>query len=114
MEMILLFTLVTVIGWVDAWLDIKWQFREKIVFDTTDKGANIKENLTGIPIPRAFHTGDFTFANAKEDDSDIRFVSADEMASLKFHIEKSDPKQMIVLFRVEKPQIAGGGSQDSI
>lgn len=112
---VLLFTLATGIVRADAsWWDKKWQHRQKIAFDTTDKGANIKENLTDVPILVRLHAGNFAFANAKNDGSDIRFVSADDKAPLKFHIEKFDPKQGIALLWVKVPQIAGGGSQDSI
>ncbi|MGA2152405.1 MAG: DUF2341 domain-containing protein [Geobacteraceae bacterium] len=112
---VLLFTLATGIVRADAsWWDKKWQHRQKIAFDTTDKGANIKDNLTDVPILVRLHAGNFAFANAKNDGSDIRFVSADDKAPLKFHIEKFDPKQGIALLWVRVPQIAGGGSQDSI
>jgi biopolymer transport protein ExbB len=114
MGAVLLFTLMTGIVRADAWWDKKWQYRKKIAFDTTDKGANIKENLTDVPILVRLHTGNFTFGNAKKDGSDIRFVSADDKAPLKFHIEKFDPKQEIALLWVKVPQVAGGGSQDSI
>jgi biopolymer transport protein ExbB len=114
MGAVLLLTFMTGIVRADAWWDKKWQYRKKIAFDTTDKGANIKENLTDVPILVRLHTGNFTFGNAKKDGSDIRFVSADDKAPLKFHIEKFDPKQEIALLWVKVPQIAGGGSQDSI
>ncbi len=111
---VLLFTLAAGISRADAWWDKKWQYRQKIAFDTTEKGANIKENVTDAPILVRLHAGNFAFANAKNDGSDIRFVSADDKAPLKFHIEKFDPKQGIALLWVKVPQIAGGGNQDSI
>jgi len=111
---VLLFTLATGIVRANAWWDKKWQYRQKIAFDTTEKGANIKENLTDVPILVRLHAGNFAFANAKKDGSDIRFVSADDKAPLKFHIEKFDPKQGIALLWVKVPQIAAGGNQDSI
>jgi biopolymer transport protein ExbB len=111
---VILFTLATGIVRADAWWDKKWQHRQKIAFDTTDKGANIKEGVADVPVLVRLHAGNFAFANAKNDGSDIRFVSADDKAPLKFHIEKFDPKQGIALLWVKVPQIAGGGSQDSI
>lgn len=98
----------------DAWWDAKWQFRKKIVFDTTTKGADIKENLTEVPVLVRFHTGNFTFPNAREDGSDLRFVSSDDKTPLKFSIEKFDPKQEIALVWVRAPQISGNSSQDFI
>ena len=112
--MIVVLSLLTGIVKAEAWWDKKWQYRKKIAFDTTDKGANIKENLTDLPVLVRLHTGNFAFANAKKDGSDIRFVSADDKAPLKFQIEKFDPKLEMALVWVKVPQIAGGGNQDSI
>jgi biopolymer transport protein ExbB len=111
---ILLITLVSGVTRADAWWDKKWQFREKVSFDLSEKGAGIKENLIDAPVLVRLHAGNFQFANAKKDGSDVRFVSADDKVPLKFHIEKFDPKLAIALVWVRVPQLAGGGAQDSI
>ncbi|RII25243.1 MAG: DUF2341 domain-containing protein [Geobacter sp.] len=111
---ILLLTFLTGVGQADAWWDKKWQYREKVSFDLSEKGANIKENLVDAPVLVRLHAGNFQFANAKKDGSDLRFVSADDKVPLKFHIEKFDPKQAIALVWVRVPQLAGGSAQDSI
>jgi biopolymer transport protein ExbB len=98
----------------DAWWDAKWQFRKKIAFDTTAKGADLKENITEVPVLLRLHTGNFAFTNAREDGSDLRFVSGDDKTPLKFHIEKYDPKQEIALVWVKAPQISGGSNQDFV
>jgi biopolymer transport protein ExbB len=98
----------------DAWWDKKWQFREKVSFDLSEKGAGIKENLIDAPVLVRLHAGNFQFNNAKKDGSDLRFVSADDKIPLKFHIEKFDPKLAIALVWVRVPQLAGGGAQDSV
>lgn len=110
----LLLTLLAGIGQADAWWDAKWQYRKKVAFDTSDKGAAIKESITDAPVLVRLHTGNFVFANAKKDGSDIRFVSADDKALLKFHLEKYDPKQEIALAWVKVPRITGSAAQDSI
>jgi biopolymer transport protein ExbB len=112
--LILLLTLVSGVTRADAWWDKKWQFREKVSFDLSDKGAAIKENLLDVPVLVRLHGGNFQFANAKKDGSDLRFVSADDKVPLKFHIEKFDPKLAMALVWVKVPQLAGGGAQDSI
>jgi biopolymer transport protein ExbB len=113
-SVILLLTLVAGVTRADAWWDKKWQFREKVSFDLSEKGAGIKENLIDAPVLVRLHGGNFQFANAKKDGSDLRFVSADDKVPLKFHIEKFDPKLAIALVWVRVPQLAGGGTQDSI
>lgn len=97
-----------------AWWDGKWQQRKKIQFDTSSKGADIKDELANVPVLVRLHTGNFNFPNAKPDGSDIRFVGADDKSPLKYHIEKFDPKEEIALIWVKVPRISGGTDQDSI
>jgi biopolymer transport protein ExbB len=112
--LVLSFVLVAGVFNANAWWDKKWQYRKKVAFDLSEKGANIKENLTDVPVLVRLHSGNFTFANAKKDGTDLRFVSADDKVPLKFHIEKFDTKQEIALVWVRVPQLAGGGSQDAV
>lgn len=98
----------------EAWWDAKWTARRKIAFDLSDKGAGIKDNLTEVPVLVRLHSANFSFATARKDGSDLRFLSSDDKSPLKFHIEKYDPKQEIALVWVKVPQLAGGGSADSV
>ncbi len=98
----------------NAWWDGKWQQRMKIQFDTSSNGAGIDENVADVPLLVRLHTGNFSFPSAKEDGSDLRFVSLDDKSPLKYHIEKFDPMEEIALIWVKVPRISGGGSQDSI
>lgn len=114
MGAVVLLTMLAGAGNANAWWDEKWQYRKKVAFDTSDKGANVKDSVQDAAVLVRLHTGNFVFGDAKEDGSDIRFVSADDKAPLKFHIEKYDPKQEIALAWVKVPKIAGGANQDSI
>ena len=111
---VLLMTLVLGAVRAEAWWDAKWTARRKIAFDLSDKGAAIKESLTEVPVLVRLHSGNFSFASAKKDGSDLRFIGSDDKSPLKFHIEKYDPKQEIALVWVKVPQLAGGGSADSV
>lgn len=111
---ILLLTFMVNVSRADAWWDAKWQYRKKVAFDLSEKGANIKENLTDVPVLVRLHSGNFSFSNAKKDGTDLRFVSGDDKVPLKFHIEKFDPKLGMALVWVRVPQMAGGGNQDSV
>src|ERR1039457_2273612 len=111
---VLLFTFVAGISQADAWWDAKWQYRKKVAFDASDKGGNVKESVTDAPVLVRLHSGNFVFANAKKDGSDIRFISADDKSPLKFHIEKFDPKLEIALVWVKVPKITGAGNTDSV
>ena len=97
-----------------AWWDAKWQFRKKISFDTTDKGAAIKDNVADVPVLLRLHAGNFVFDNAKPDGSDIRVVASDDKMPLKFHIESYDTKKQIALVWVRVPQLAGAAASDAV
>ncbi len=97
-----------------AWWDDKWQYRKKIVFDTTSTGADIKENLNDTAVLLRLHTANFNFAGAKEDGSDIRFMSGDDKLPLKFEKESYDAANEIALFWVKVPRIMAGSKQDFI
>ncbi len=101
-------------GGAQAWWDAKWSGRMKVVLNTSSAGADVKDTVSDVSVLVRLHTGNFDFAAAKEDGSDIRFVSADDKAPLKHHIEKYDPKQGIALLWVRVPQITGGNSQNTV
>ncbi|MHC1729278.1 MAG: DUF2341 domain-containing protein [Syntrophobacteraceae bacterium] len=98
----------------NAWWDEKWQFRKKVAFDTSATAADVKENLNEIPVLLRLHTGNFNFVNAKEDGSDIRFLSGDDKLPLKFHKEIFDAAGEIALFWVRVPRILAGSKGDFI
>lgn len=97
-----------------AWWDAKWQQRMKIQFNTTTEGANLKENLSDVPVLVRLHAGNFSFSSSKADGSDLRFVGNDDKAPLKYHIEKFEPSEEIALIWVKVPRISGNSSQDFI
>lgn len=97
----------------NAWWDAKWQYRKKVAFDTTANAGNVKDTLSEVPVLVRLHPGNFDFANAKDDGSDLRFITADDKAPLKFHVEKFDAKQAIALVWVRVPQLAGGSNQNA-
>ena len=110
----LLLILAAGVGSAHAWWDGKWKYRKKIVLDTTPQGGDVKEALNDFPVLVRLHTGNFTFENAKADGSDIRFVASDDKTPLKYHIERYDPKEEMVLIWVKVPQIAPASAEGFI
>ncbi|MGB5196987.1 MAG: DUF2341 domain-containing protein, partial [Candidatus Deferrimicrobium sp.] len=110
----LLLALILAASQANAWWDAKWQGRIKVGLNTAATGADIKEPLSELPVLVRLHSGNFDFNSAKPDGSDIRFVSADDKAPLKHHVEKYDPKQGIALLWVRVPQVAGGSGQNAV
>ncbi len=97
-----------------AWWDDKWAHRIKVTFNTSSSGANIAETLNDVPVLVRLHAGNFNFANAKADGSDVRFVGPNDKVPLKFHKEFYDPQLEIGLFWVKVPRIAGSANADNI
>ena len=64
-----------------------WSMRKKITIDTSASGANITDQIGTQAVLVRLHAGNFRFARAKEDGSDLRFVAGDDKTPLKFHIE---------------------------
>ena len=114
--MILLTIVAGYAGVSDAqiWWNEQWKYRKKITFDTGPGGADIGENLTDVPVLIRLHAGNFNFANAKQDGSDIRFVATDDKTTLKFHIERFDPLDGMGLVWVKLPRIVRNSNQEAI
>ncbi len=101
-------------GEARAWWNDKWQYRQKIQFDTTPAGADIQENLSDLPVLIRLHAGNLNFSNTRDDGVDIRFVKGDDVTPLKHHIERFDPVDEIALIWVKVPRITAGGNQDFV
>lgn len=74
-----------------AWWDNAWPLRKKITIDTSATGVQIADTIGPVPVLLRLHDGNFTFANAAQDGSDLRFVMEDDKTVLPYHFEKFDP-----------------------
>ena len=97
-----------------AWWNEKWQYRNKIGFDASPTGADVKSNLTDVPVLIRLHSGNFNFANTNQKGDDIRFVAADDLTLLKHHIEKYDPIDEVGYIWVKVPKLSGGMTTDFV
>jgi biopolymer transport protein ExbB len=73
-----------------TWWDGKWAYRAKIDLNTTSTGAALQQAAGRTPVLVRLHSGNFNFADAKEDGSDVRFIAGDDRTPLKYHFEKYD------------------------
>lgn len=97
-----------------AWWNGDWQFRKQINLNTSAAGADLKAPVTDFPLLVRLHTGNFSFADAKEDGSDLRFVASDEKTVLKHHVELWDPVNELALVWVRVPVIQPGSATEHI
>jgi biopolymer transport protein ExbB len=96
----------------NAWWEKDWSFRKQITIDTTSKGANIAQTVGRMPVLVRLHSGNFSFGDAQENGTDLRFVAADDKTPLAYHIESFDPLLGVATIWVDVPDVAGGAAKN--
>ena len=91
-----------------AWWDDSWSFRKQITVDAGAKGGALPADAGRIPVLIRLHDGNFKFADAKDDGSDIRFVAGDDKTPLKFHLDTYDGLLGVALIWVDVPAVTVG------
>jgi biopolymer transport protein ExbB len=97
-----------------AWWHEDWPYRKKITLNTSAAGAATSEAAAELPVLVRLHTGNFTFLDAKEDGSDLRFIAQDDKTPLHFHIEQWDPVSDLALVWVRVPLLSPAAATDHI
>ncbi len=91
-----------------AWAE-DWSGQKKINLNTTESGADLKEDQSQIPVLVRLHTGNFAhFLDVKEDGSDLRFFGSDGKTPLPYHIEKFDSLNELALIWMQAPKLSAG------
>src|SRR5262249_8739496 len=85
-----------------------WSMRKQISVDTSATGANITDAIGSTPLLVRLHVGNFRFAAAKDDGSDLPFIAGDDKTPLKYHIEKYDSLLGEALIWVNVPNVQPG------
>lgn len=93
------------------WWKPEWTARRKITVNTGDGGVALNTPL-GSPALLVRLASDFAFAAAKEDGSDLRFVSADHKTVLPSHIERWDGLLNEAIVWVKLPDLKSGAATD--
>ena len=94
-----------------AWWQTDWSYRKQITIDTTAKGANIPDSVGRVPVLIRLHSGNFSFADAMDNGTDLRFVAADDKTPLAFHIEQFDPLLGVAAAWVDVPDFPAGATK---
>ncbi|MCP5531839.1 MAG: DUF2341 domain-containing protein [Akkermansiaceae bacterium] len=90
-----------------AWWDKSWTSRQKLNFDTSDLGGDAGESTVLVRL----YDGNFQFALAREDGSDIRIVAADGKTVLPHQIESYDNLLNEAYLWVKIPAVKGGAKE---
>ena len=91
-----------------------WKFKQKTVIDTTAEGVELKQGATQVPLALRLHTGNFAFAEAKADGSDLRVTAADGKTPLRFHLEKYDSVNELAVLWVLQPKLGPAAKTDAV
>ncbi len=91
-----------------AWWNGDWSLRKRITLDTSSTGAAINDPIGTVPVLIRLSDGNFRFADAKPDGSDLRFVADDDKTLLTFHVERFDPVLNEALVWVKIPDLKPG------
>ncbi len=92
-----------------------WSGQKKININTAESGADLKEDLSQVPVLVRLHTGNFAhFLDVQEDGSDLRFFAADEKTPLPYHLEKFDALNELALVWVQVPKLTAATKSDFI
>ncbi len=92
----------------NAWWNSEWTARRKVTLDTSESGMPITDPIGSAPILVRLYDGNFNFADAKEDGTDLRFVAADDKTELPFHMEKWDNLLNEAFVWVKAPDLKAG------
>ena len=91
-----------------AWWNSDWTIRKKVTIDASRTGVAISDPIGTSPVLVRLHDGDFQFASARDDGSDIRFVAADDKTLLTYHVEKYDSLMGEAFVWVKVPDLKPG------
>jgi biopolymer transport protein ExbB len=91
-----------------------WAHKKKWDLNTTASGTELKEEVAQFPLLIRLHSGNFPFAEAKPDGSDLRLFATDGKTPLKFHIEKFDVANELANVWVSLPKLAANSEKESI
>jgi biopolymer transport protein ExbB len=98
----------------DAFNPGDWKHKQKMVIDTTAEGVELKQGASQVPIALRLHTGNFAFAEAKPDGSDLRVTAGDGKTPLRFHVEKFDAASELAVLWVLQPKLSPAAKTDAI
>lgn len=90
------------------WWDKKWAVRKALALDTSSTGVQLGGAVENGVVLVRLHAGNFNFAAAKEDGSDLRFLSQDGSTVLSHQVESYDALMNEGFVWVRVPEIPDG------
>lgn len=91
-----------------------WKHTLKTLIDSSPEGVELKQGASQVPIALRLHSGNFSFAEAKPDGSDLRVTAADGKTPLRFHLEKYDPANELAVVWTQLPKLSPSSKANAI
>ena len=92
----------------EGWWNKDWSYRKAVTVDTSPSGVNVTGAVGRTVVLIRLHSGNFTFADAMPNGSDIRIVDSDNKTPLPFHVDRYDAQNGIATLWVAVPNVNGG------
>ncbi|HLV31939.1 MAG TPA: DUF2341 domain-containing protein, partial [Chitinispirillaceae bacterium] len=90
-----------------------WKYKRKLILNTSSSGANVKGDVYGFPVLIRLETQNFKFSQAKNDGTDIRFVTSGGRL-LAYEIERWDSESERAEIWVKVDTIFGNNGSQAI
>jgi biopolymer transport protein ExbB len=98
-----------------AWWNDDWGYRKPIGIDTAPAGADLTGAVPDAAVLVRLHLGNFTyFTDTLPKGEDLRFVAADDVTPLDFHIEAYDPTAQMAFVWVKLPELLPASNTQSV
>ena len=97
-----------------AWWNDAWTTRTKVTLNTSAQGITTQAAVNQVVLPIRLHSGNFEFAAAKEDGSDLRVVAADDKTPLPFTVERFDGVNELAVLWVKVPAVLPGTDKNLV
>ena len=91
-----------------AWWQKDWKYRKQVAVDVSPSGVNVSGPIGRTLVLVRLHSGNFTFTDALDNGSDLRFIDGDDKTPLPYHIETFDGKTGLANIWVSIPTLNGG------
>ncbi len=92
-----------------AWWNPDWTQRQPLTLDAA--AASVTDVTGSVTVLVRLHDGNFQFANAREDGSDLRFLAADDKTVLPHQIESYDSLLNEAFVWVKLPDVKPGSKE---
>jgi biopolymer transport protein ExbB len=99
---------------LQAWSAEEWTQRTVVTLNTSTAGVAAQETQNNLAVPVRLHSGNFDFASAKPDGSDLWVMAGDNKTPLQFWVERFDGVNELGVVWVLVPSILPATDKNTV